>query len=72
MYHHHVRRADDAGDGRDVAQEIEIEFFVERGVNGIRRTGQEKRIAVGLRADDRLGAQIAASARPVFNNERLA
>ena len=46
IHHHDVRRAHDACDRRDVADEIEIELVVERRVDRVRRTDQEKRIAV--------------------------
>jgi hypothetical protein len=32
MHHHHVRRAADAGDRRDVADELETEIVVKRRV----------------------------------------
>ena len=62
----------DARDRRDVADEIEVELFIERRVDCIRRADQEQRIAVRGRAHDRLGGDIAASARPVLDDERLA
>ena len=64
--------ADDAGDRRDVADEIEIELVVERRVDRVRRTDQQQRVAVGGRAHDRLGADVAAGARPVLDDEWLA
>ena len=63
--------ADDARDRRDVADEIEIELLVERRVDGIRRTDQEKRIAIGGRTNDRFGGDIGACARPVLDDEWL-
>src|SRR5262245_47332795 len=54
-----------------VADEIEIEFLVQRDVDCIRRSRQEERIAVRRRAHDRLGGDVAASACPVLNNELL-
>ena len=70
--HHDEGRADDARDRRDVADEIEIELVVERRVDRVRRQDQEQRIAVRRRAHDRLGADIAAGARPVLDDEWLA
>ena len=64
--------ADDARDRRDVADEIEIELVVERRVDRVRRRGQEERVAVGRRVHDGLGADIAAGARPVLDDELLA
>src|SRR5262249_8278035 len=54
-----------------IADEIEIEFLVQRDVDCIRRSGQEERMAVGRRAHARLGGDVAASACPVLNNELL-
>jgi hypothetical protein len=71
VHYHHVRHTDNAGDWRDVANEIEIELLVQRGVDCIRRSGQEERIAVRRRARDRLGGDVAAGAWPVLNNELL-
>src|SRR6516165_10229975 len=56
---------------RSVADEIEIKFLVQRGVDCIRRSGQEERIAVRCRAHDRLGGDVAAGVWPVLNNELL-
>ena len=64
--------AADARDRRDVADEIEIELVVERRVDRVRRSDQEERVAVRRRAHDRLGADIAAGARPVLDDELLA
>ena len=64
--------ADDARDRRDVADEIEIELVVERRVDRVRRIDQEQRVAVRRRTHDRLGADIAAGARPVLDDEWLA
>ena len=52
--------------------EIEIELVVERGVDGVGRRDQKQRVAVGRRAHDRLGGDIGAAARPVFDDDRLA
>ena len=70
--HHDNGNAADARDRRDVADEIEIELVVERRVDRVRRSDQEERIAVRRRAHDRLGGDIAASARPVLDDELLA
>src|SRR6266487_256059 len=70
--HHDIRGAANARDRRDVTDEIEIELVVERRVDRVERTGQEKRVAVGRGTHDRLGADIAAATRPVVDNELLA
>jgi hypothetical protein len=46
--------------------------FVKRCVDHVWRTDQEERMAVRGRTHDRLGADIAAATRPVFNHKRLA
>src|SRR5262245_56079697 len=72
MNHHDLRLPDDASDRRDVAEEIEIEFVVERRVDRIRRCAREQRISVGGCPYDGLGGDIGASALPILNNEWLA
>jgi hypothetical protein len=68
---HHVRRTHDAGDRGDVVDEIEIELLVERCADRIVRPDQEERIAVWGCTDGRLGADSAAAARPVLDDELL-
>ena len=70
--HHDERRTGDACDRRDVADEIEIEIVVERRIDGVRRRGHKKRVAVRRRPHDRLGGEICAGARPVLDDELLA
>src|SRR6266516_7468652 len=70
--HHNERKADDAGDGGDVAEKNEIEFVVESRVDRVRRTCDEERIAVRRRPHDRLGSDIVAATRAVFYDELLA
>ncbi len=65
---HHQRHAHDAGDRRDVADEIELEIVVERGVDGVVRPGHEQRVAVGRRVRDRLDRDIAAGAGTVVDD----
>jgi hypothetical protein len=51
--------------------EIEIEPLVQRCVDRVIRSGQQERIAVSRRAHDRFGANIAACAASVFDDELL-
>ena len=44
--HHDKGIAHDARDGRDIADKVEVELVVERRVDRIERSGQQKRIAV--------------------------
>jgi hypothetical protein len=48
IYRHDIWCADDASDWRDIAKEIEAEFIIERHIDGVRRSRQEERVAVGL------------------------
>ena len=66
-----MRHAEDAGDGRDVAEKHEAELIVERRVDRIPRNDEEERIAVRERAHDRLGGDISAGPRTVLDHERL-
>jgi len=67
-----IRKAHDARNGRNVADEIEIEFFKERGIDCVIHAAHEKRVAVRRRFYDRLRRDIATSSRPVLDNEGLA
>ena len=69
---HHVRHPGDAGDRRDVAQEVERQMLVERGVDAVGRIDQQDRVAVGRGVRHRLGADIVAGAGPVLDDELLA
>src|SRR5229473_5393892 len=59
-------------DRHDVADEIEIELVVERGVDRVHRSGHKERISVRGRVHDHLGADIAASSWSVLDDELLA
>ena len=63
---------DQARDRRDVTNEIEIQFVVERRVDRLRRTDHKERLAVGGRAHHGLGGDTGAAARPGLDDERLA
>src|SRR6266702_6853218 len=58
-------------DRRYIADEIEIEVVIERRVDGVRRTRQQKRIAVRAGTRDRFGGEIAAGTRPGLDDELL-
>jgi hypothetical protein len=54
---------------RDVTDEIEVEFVVERRIARVGGSDYEKRVAVRGRFCDRLGGDIAARTRPVLDDE---
>src|SRR5450759_1929782 len=66
---HDEWRAHDAGDRRDVADEIETELVVKRGIARVCRRDQEEGVTVSGRAHYHLGSDIAGGAWPVLNNE---
>src|SRR5262245_32066483 len=72
MHQRDVRLASNGCDERDVADEIEIQLLVERRVDCGIRADQQQRIAIGGCAYDRLCTDVAASTRPVLNDEGLA
>src|SRR5215813_13718248 len=72
MYRYDVGLPVNAGDRRDVADEIETKLVIERGVDGIPTADHEQRVSVCRRAHDGLGADIAAAARSVVDNKWLA
>jgi hypothetical protein len=67
-----IRRIRYRRDRGDVAHEIETEMLIERGVEYVGQHVADDRVAVGLRLDHDLGADIAAGARPVLDDEILA
>src|SRR5215831_13161451 len=71
MYRYDVGLPVNAGDRRDVADEIETKLVIERGVDGIPTADHEQRVSVCRRAHDGLGADIAAAARSVLDNKLL-
>ncbi len=68
---HHERHVHEVCDRRDVAEEIETEILVERGVDRIRHGRKQQRVAVRGRAHDKLRGDTAAAARPVLDDELL-
>src|SRR5262249_55901256 len=72
MHHHEVGHDHNAGDRRDVADEIEIELVIECRVERVRRCGQEERIAIRCRTHDDLCGDITRGTRPVLDDEWLA
>src|SRR5262245_37759817 len=69
--HHDLGKADNARDGRDVADKIEIELFVERRIDRVCRSDEEERVAIRGRTHDRLSADIGASSRPILDDKLL-
>src|SRR5262249_18504198 len=71
MKHDKVGDCANTSNRRDVADKIEIELVVERRVDCVRGTNQEKRVTIRRRAYDRVDTDIAAAARPVLDDELL-
>ena len=67
-----MRRAHHASDRHQVADEIEVELAVKRGIDRIARIGHQQGVAIGRRGGDRLGSDIGAASWPVLDDERLA
>ena len=72
VYRHNEGDRDDACDGCDVAEEVEIEFLVKRHIDRGRRADQEEGVAVRRRIHDHLRTNIAAGSRPVLDDKLLA
>src|SRR5262249_51840699 len=72
MHHHDVGHDNNAGDRRDVAQEVVVELLVDRLVDRVCGGQDEQRVAVARRAHDRFYAEIAGTAWAVLDHERLA
>jgi hypothetical protein len=67
-----MRRLHDAADRLDIADEIEVQMPVKRGVDRITGVDEEQRVTVRRRGDDGLGPEIAAGARLILDDKRLA
>src|SRR5262245_40052344 len=72
IHHHDVGHDNNAGDRRDVADEIVVELVVQRRVGRVVAPDHEQRVAVCRRAHDRFGADVGATTRPVVDYELLA
>src|SRR5262245_17118583 len=72
MHFNDERKTHDAGDWRDIALEIEVEFVVERHADHIRWPCQEKRVTICGRSHDCFSADVGASTRAVLHYELLA
>ena len=68
MHDQHKRAANDAN-GRDVADEVEIQLFIQRRIDGGSRVEPEQRIAVGRSMHDRVGGDVAGGTRPVLDDQ---
>jgi len=71
IHRHDERSAHSARDRSDVADEIEVRFVDEHGVDDIYSADREKCIPVGGRTHHRLRTDIVATARPVLDDELL-
>jgi len=56
---------------RDVIEQIEIQPFIQGGVDCVRHIELEQRVSVGQRTRHRLDGDIATRAGPVFDDELL-
>ena len=68
---HHVGRAHQTRDGRDVAYEVERQLFVQRRVDAVSRIHQQHGVAIRRCGHHRLGADVVAAARPVLHHHLL-
>ena len=69
---HHQRDDVDATDRDDVREEVEVEFVVQRGVDGVLRVDQQKGIAIARRTGHEFGRDIAGRAGAGLDDELLA
>src|SRR6266496_1092699 len=72
VYRHNEGDRDDACDGCNVAEEVEIEFFVKRRIDRGRGADQEEGVSVRRRIHDQLRTNIAAGSWPVLDDKLLA
>src|SRR3954453_20009848 len=72
VYYHNERDRDDARDRCDVAEEVEIEFFVKRRVDRGRGADQKEGVSVRRRIHYHFRTNIAARSRSVLDDKLLA
>jgi hypothetical protein len=60
------------GNGRNIADEIEVEIVVDRRIDRVRCSHEEKGVSVGRCTHDDFSADIAAGAGSIVDNKRLA
>src|SRR5262245_66648467 len=65
MHHHYIGQPNQSSHRSAVANEIERKLLVERRVDGVVRTDEGDRVAIGYRGEHRLHADIAARPGPV-------
>jgi hypothetical protein len=71
VHHDEEGVARNAGNRRDIVEEIELEIVVERRVDCIGEADEQQRVTVGGRTHDRLGGHIGPGARSVLDDELL-
>jgi len=71
IHQHNERRAHDNCDWRYVADKVEIEFFEQCRVDGVRRTDREQRVAVGRRPHNHFGANVPGGTGPILYDKLL-
>src|SRR5262245_60827925 len=69
---HDLGTTGNACDRRDVANEIEIELLEKRRITRVRKTNQEKRVAIRGRIHDGRGGDVGHRAGPVLDDELVA
>ena len=72
MHLHDVRHPRKAHDRCDIADEVVRKLLIERGIDGVHRADEQKRIAIRRRTNHRIGDDVGAAARLVFDDELLA
>ena len=70
--HHDLGATGNARNRSDIADEIEVELLVKRRITRVRKTNQEKRVAIRGRIHDGLGGDVGTCTRPVLDDELLA
>jgi hypothetical protein len=71
MYHQYAGAARNRGDRSEVADNVEIQFVVERRVPSVSRRCEVKRVTVRRRFGDRFRGESASGAGAIFDDELL-
>jgi len=71
-HRHDIGEADEARNRYEIADEVEVQLLEQRCIYCVHGAAEDERVAVGGGSNGRLGGELAAGARPILHDNRLA